>query len=395
MKHRGYLFGIGGLLAIVAVAVAGFNATGGISISSIIHRLNSINLNDLSVTFNSKGTQSHSDNYTYYRSATTALGNTFYLRNRTNVVPSASQAAVMCGNYDKGSIEPEITFTTANTGTTLFEFKNIKSISAISNSSTARTLTVYKSSDGTNWSDAGSLTITSSGGSNSDVAGAKYIKLGYTDSNFSVYITSFTINYSCSDEPEPEKELSSITVSGQTTEFIVGDEFSFGGTVTAHYSDSSSKAVTDSAIFSGYDMSSTGQQTVTVAYTENDIEVSTTYSITVSELPSGPHGSYRYAYSSYACTITFSGSTGTYSFKDWDSSVYSLNFSYSVSDNKVSITLTSYATGSSASSFANYRLFEGSNTKTTATYNSDTDVMSITTYTTYGTSTTRSFGKVS
>ena len=77
--------------------------------------------------------------------------------------------------------------------------------------------------------------------------------------------------------------LSSIAVSNPKTSFTVGDTFSFGsGTVTATYSDSSTADVTSSATFSGYNMSSEGNQTVTVSYTESGVTKTTTYGITVS-----------------------------------------------------------------------------------------------------------------
>lgn len=75
--------------------------------------------------------------------------------------------------------------------------------------------------------------------------------------------------------------LNSIAVSGQTTSFNVGDDFEFGGTVTATYSDASTAEVTSSATFSGYDMSTTGEQTVTVTYTEGGVTKTTKYGITV------------------------------------------------------------------------------------------------------------------
>lgn len=77
--------------------------------------------------------------------------------------------------------------------------------------------------------------------------------------------------------------LSSITVSGQITEFTVGDSFVCGGTVTAHYSDSTVLDVTTSATFTGYNMSETGNQTVTVSYTEGGITKTTSYDITVND----------------------------------------------------------------------------------------------------------------
>lgn len=94
--------------------------------------------------------------------------------------------------------------------------------------------------------------------------------------------------------------LSSIEASGYTTEFTVGDTFAFGGTVTAHYSDSTSANVTASATFSGYDMSTAGNQTVTVSYTEGGVNKTTTYGISVSSGTPEPeevvlNGKYTYS----------------------------------------------------------------------------------------------------
>ena len=63
-----------------------------------------------------------------------------------------------------------------------------------------------------------------------------------------------------------EKTLSSITLTNPTTAFVEGDEFSFGGTVTANYSDDSSTDVTASAVFTGYNMTNISNQTVTVSF---------------------------------------------------------------------------------------------------------------------------------
>lgn len=87
-------------------------------------------------------------------------------------------------------------------------------------------------------------------------------------------ISSIKITYEGSASPV---SLSSITVSGGTRTFTEGDGFSFGGTVTAHYSDSSTANVTSAAEFSGYDLTETGNQTVTVSYGGK----STTYNIAV------------------------------------------------------------------------------------------------------------------
>lgn len=95
--------------------------------------------------------------------------------------------------------------------------------------------------------------------------------------NGQVRITNIEVEYELTKDSE-EKTISSIAVSGNyKTEFNVGDDFSFGGTVTATYSDDSTEDVTSDATFTGYDLSTAGNQTVTVTYEEKI----TTYGITV------------------------------------------------------------------------------------------------------------------
>ena len=59
--------------------------------------------------------------------------------------------------------------------------------------------------------------------------------------------------------------VTSLSLSGQTTSYHVGDLFSFDGTCTAHFSDHTSQDVTPDSV-SSPDMSSAGQKTVTVTY---------------------------------------------------------------------------------------------------------------------------------
>ena len=101
-------------------------------------------------------------------------------------------------------------------------------------------------------------------------------------SNAQVRINNISVTYE-SKEQTPTIELSSIAVADYESSFTTGDTFVFGGTVTATYSDSSTKNVTESASFSGYDMSKAGTQTVTVSYTEDEITKTTNYEITVNE----------------------------------------------------------------------------------------------------------------
>ena len=86
---------------------------------------------------------------------------------------------------------------------------------------------------------------------------------------------------------KPVVVLSSISLSGQTTDYTVGDSFEFTGTVTATYSNSKTQNVTPTHV-SSPDMMTTGDKTVTVSYTEGDVTVTADYTITVAEKSTEP-----------------------------------------------------------------------------------------------------------
>ena len=86
------------------------------------------------------------------------------------------------------------------------------------------------------------------------------------------------------EEPEvPTLTSIAITKAPTTTVFTIGDTFVFDGTVTATYSDNSTKDVTADVTTDGASViSSVGEnKTVTVSYTENDVTVTATYTVTV------------------------------------------------------------------------------------------------------------------
>ena len=89
-------------------------------------------------------------------------------------------------------------------------------------------------------------------------------------------------NYLCSYN---KPVLSSITLNGNyPTTFIVGDDFSYENmVVTATFENGASKVVEINSdfTFSGYDMSSSGNQTVTVSYTKDGVTKTANYSIVV------------------------------------------------------------------------------------------------------------------
>lgn len=165
-----------------------------------------------------------------------------------------------------------------------------KSLSSIA-IKTAPTKTSYEA--GNNFDPTGLvITKTYSDGSTADVSYASDSEnFSFSPSPSTALTTgdsSVTITYggkSCSQSitVSAAKTLSSITISGYTTSLVEGDVFSFGGTVTAHYSDSSSNDVTSSASFSGYNMTILGSQTVTVSYTYKGVTKEASYSLTINQ----------------------------------------------------------------------------------------------------------------
>lgn len=80
------------------------------------------------------------------------------------------------------------------------------------------------------------------------------------------------------DNPLPV-ELSSISVNGHKTSFAEGDAFEFGGTVTANYSDGTTKNVTANASVTTPEM--VNGASVTVSYTDGGITKTFSYTIVV------------------------------------------------------------------------------------------------------------------
>ena len=93
-------------------------------------------------------------------------------------------------------------------------------------------------------------------------------------------IQTVTVQYKDEDVPVT---LQSIAVSGQQTEFNVGDTFTLGSNakVIAKYSDGNEKDVTAQATHSNPDMSTAGSKEVTVSYTEGGITKEAKYDISV------------------------------------------------------------------------------------------------------------------
>lgn len=114
---------------------------------------------------------------------------------------------------------------------------------------------------------------------NMSIVGSQSVTVAYSENNITKS-TSYLINISNVEVVT----LSSISLSGtyQTT-FEYNETFNYSGlVVTAKYSDGSSKVVTSYTV-STPSMTTTGTQSVTVTYKENNISKSASYNITVKE----------------------------------------------------------------------------------------------------------------
>jgi len=133
-------------------------------------------------------------------------------------------------------------------------------------------------------------------------AGVQTVTVSYTENEVTETATyDITVNAPAT--------LTSITLSGTyPTEFEQGDAFSYEGiVVTANYDDETTKNVTEDATFEGYDMSTLGEQTVTVTYEDK----TTTYNITVVEKKGTAENPYTVA-QARAAIDAGTGITGVY-----------------------------------------------------------------------------------
>ena len=117
----------------------------------------------------------------------------------------------------------------------------------------------------------------------SAVENCNYIEIGTSHGFSEMHIKSITINYAC-NAIDPGVTFDSISIEGGTTQYTIGDTFNFDGTVTAHYSDGSSKDVTSYAVVDEEPaMDYPGYPHAVISYTENEVKRSVNFTIHVSE----------------------------------------------------------------------------------------------------------------
>ena len=249
-----------------------------------------------------EGTSGTADNVENITSATyTVTSNTSVSNSGT--VPSASSASYSQTYTSKGQITKgnKATLTLSGysgkviTGITL-NMKSNGSSGSGSFSATAGTTYLASTSGsfdtwydntsyGTAWRDV-KVDLTNSSriiGSGEDVT------LTIAASANSLYINSYKITYGTPSEggstPEPEVPvLESISASGMTQNYLVGDTFSFDGILKATYSDGNEENVIPDSV-SSPNMSTPGNKVITLTYEDGGVEKSTSYTIYVTEAP--------------------------------------------------------------------------------------------------------------
>lgn len=155
---------------------------------------------------------------------------------------------------------------------------------------------------------------------------------GASNTTNSIYIESMSITY---ESESDEKALDSIFLdtSDAPTTFNVGDTFSYEGlSVTAYYDDGTDDIVTPTSV-STPDLSSAGQKTVTVTYTEGGVTKTATYTITVNAVTlesievSGAKTAYYVGDSFVKPTVTATYSNGSTSVVSNDATFSGYNLS--------------------------------------------------------------------
>ena len=184
----------------------------------------------------------------------------------------------------------------------------------------------------------------------------------------STYLGFIEVSYQIYAEKDPSDLPTLVKIqidTACTSDFTVGDTFTYGsGVIRALYSNGNwSSNIASECTFSGYDMSVSGDQNVTVTYTEGGITVYAYYTIHVESSDSN----YRCEFSMYGDNIVLElnlcgDGSGTYSYTRGSNPTYRQYFTYVINGSSITFTLTQeYST----STFTRFSLFAGESIGTT------------------------------
>lgn len=176
------------------------------------------------------------------------------------------------------------------------------------------------------------------------------------------------VRYMIEKEKDPSDVPTLVKIQIDTacqSDFTVGDTFTYGsGVIHALYSDGNwSSNIASECTFSGYDMSKSGDQTVTVTYSEGGITVYAYYDIHIESSDS----IYRCEFTMYGDPIVLElnlcdDGTGTYSYTRGSYPTYKQYFSWLISSTSITFTLTKEY---SSSDFTRFSLFASQALETT------------------------------
>ena len=157
----------------------------------------------------------------------------------------------------------------------------ITSITINTSGASSVNATISASVGGTQWGNAKSITANATDYTFTG-SGTGEIVFSWTQtSSKALYFKSITVVY----QSAPAATLESIVVSGTAADLWTADEFSHEGiTVMANWSEGNPTDVTSACEYSGYNMTSAGEQTVTVSYTAGEVTKSDTYTVTVNTI---------------------------------------------------------------------------------------------------------------
>ena len=138
-------------------------------------------------------------------------------------------------------------------------------------------LVVTASYDGESSKPVTGYMVSPEAGSVLNEAGTVTVTVTYTEGDVT---QTATFEVTVSEKAEVVLEGIKVTTPPTKTEYFVGDEFDPAGmVVTATYSDESTRSVTGYDV--SVDMSAAGDVTATVTYSEGDVTVDTTFTVTV------------------------------------------------------------------------------------------------------------------
>ena len=207
----------------------------------------------------------------------TKLGHPIYL-----IIESEARVAdsKSLGTFKSGSLT-HMFFSEDNEGKSIATFQNLKSIE-ITIPQTSVYSVPYVSLNIEETTRGGIVKNIEKNSSDGEIALEQCMSLDIKGghSTYDRSPSKVTLKYSC--ETNFVDSLLSISLEDPKTEFGLGEDFSLHGKCFAHYSSGLIKEVIPTSIF-GYDLSTLGNQEVTVTYDDGNGSVSTTYSIVVKE----------------------------------------------------------------------------------------------------------------